>query len=84
MSHTEADLRARLFDTIDGLKTNTITIEQAKAIGEISQVIINLEKVKVEHARVTDDIWRNDFLAPQDAATLPDGITRIVQHRIGR
>ena len=83
MSHTEADLRARLFDTIDALKTNAITIEHAKAIGEISQVIINLEKVKVDHARVTDT-WRNDFLAPQDAATLPDGITRIVQHRIGR
>lgn len=77
---TAADLFDRLFDAIDGVRSGDTTIEQAKAISELSQVAVNLAKVGVEHARITDR-GESEFLAPPPAE-LPNGITSIVQHRL--
>lgn len=77
---TVADLFDRLFAAIDGVRDGSITIEQAKATSELSQVIVNMSKVVVDHARVTER-GDSEFLAPQSAA-LPNGITSIVQHRL--
>lgn len=62
MSKTIADLREHLFAAIAGVRNGTVTIEQAKTISELSQVIVNSAKVEVDFVRATQ---RNDshFLA---------------------
>lgn len=82
MSKTAADLRERLFAAIDGVRDGSTTIEQARTIGELSQVVVNLAKVEVDYARVTDT-QPSRFLTPEPPAA-PNGITGIVQHRLGR
>ena len=82
MSKTAADLRDRLFAAIDGVKDGTTSIEQARTISELSQVVVNLAKVEVDYARVTDSA-QSTFLTPE-SLELPSGITHIVRHQIGR
>ena len=80
MSKTVADLREHLFATLAGLREGTMTVETARAISEVSQTIINSAKVEVEYARVTESA-SSTFLAGE-SPELPQGITRITQHRI--
>ena len=47
------DLRDILFDTLRDMKAGKVKIEEAKAISEVAQVIINSAKVEVEHRRHT-------------------------------
>ncbi len=53
MKNSSLDLRNHLFETIEALKDkeNPMEIEQARAIRETAQTIINLAKVESEHAR---------------------------------
>lgn len=76
---TADDLRERLFAAIDGVRDKSLSIEQAKTIGELSQVVVNLAKVEEAHARATEG--RSKFLSEAPPA-LPNGITAITQHRI--
>lgn len=48
------DLRRRLFDAIDGVVAGTMSVEQARQISELSQVVVNSAKVEVDYLRVTD------------------------------
>jgi len=50
------DLRDHLFETIENLKDDDskMTIERAKAIAEVSQVIINTAKLEFEFIKVLD------------------------------
>jgi len=52
-----------LFAAIEGVRSGTMNIEQAKTISELSQVVVNSARVEVEFVRATQ---RNDsqFLAP--------------------
>lgn len=68
-------LRSHLFETIEGIKNKTIKLEEAKAIADISQVVINSAKVEVEYAKATGGKSTSGFL-PEN--TLP-GVT---QHRL--
>lgn len=84
-SNTIEDLRRRLFETIDGVRAGTTTVDQAKTISELSQVIVNSAKVEVEYLRAKDG--RSAFIpeAPdeeQQQHELPNGVVRVVQHRI--
>ena len=45
------DLRHHLFETIEMLKDKEMDITTAKAIAEVSQVIINTAKVEVQFLR---------------------------------
>lgn len=45
------DLRETLLDTIQALKNKTIDVDTAKAIGELSQVVVNSAKVEVDIIR---------------------------------
>lgn len=94
MSHTIEDLRRRLFEAIDGVKTGATSIEQAKLIGDLSQVIVNTAKVEVEYLRAAQ---RTDspFLGQQSAIAdgggdadtgtraIASGVLSITRHRIG-
>lgn len=87
--HTIADLRRRLFESIDGVKNGTLDIDRAKIVSDLSQVIVNTAKVEVEYLRATGG-GESDFIEAADAADaaetppakLPNGITGIVQHRL--
>ena len=85
---TIEDLREHLFSTIAGVKAGTVTIEQAKTIGDLCQVVVNTAKVEVDFVRATE---RRDsaFLVSAPAATttittqangLPNGILGIRRH----
>lgn len=85
MNYTIEDLRRRLFETIDGVKSGATSVEQAKTIGELSQVIVNSAKVEVEHLRATEG--RSKFIPvlhdeDKEQHELPNGVVRVVQHRI--
>jgi hypothetical protein len=53
MNSTIQDLRETLFATLRGLNDGSIDIERAKAVGDISQTIINTGKLEVEFLRQT-------------------------------
>lgn len=74
------DLRALLFDTIEGVKSGKLDIEKAKIIGDLSQVVVNTAKVEVAYAQATGQKGTG-FLEKEEQ--LPPGITGIHQHRIG-
>ena len=46
-------LRNHLFDTIEGIKNKSITIEQAKAISGVGQTVINSAKIEIEYMKLT-------------------------------
>lgn len=47
-------LRDHLFSTLQGLKDGTITVETAKTIAEVGQVLINTAKVEVDYVRANN------------------------------
>ena len=68
---------------IAGVKAGTVSLEQAKTIGDLSQVVVNLAKVEVAHARATEG--RSRFLADADETPqLPNGVVGITRHLIGK
>ncbi len=87
-SKTIEDLRARLFDAIDGVKAGTMPIETARVIGDLSQTIVNTAKVECEYLRLVDDADKaaaSPFMKggrDDDQQPLPNGITTIVRHRL--
>lgn len=53
------DLRDHLFETIELLKdeeNKSMTVDKAKAIADISQVIINTAKLEIDFIRATDQM----------------------------
>jgi hypothetical protein len=92
-SKTIDDLRDHLFAVIQGVRDGKVTVEQARTIGGLSQVIVNTAKVEVEFLRTTE---RTDspFLGATAAQTsqlsqpattadgkpLPNGIASVTRH----
>lgn len=74
MSDTIEDLRRRLFETIDGVKAGTTTLEAAKTIGDLSQVIVNTAKVEVDYLRATDGGESAFINTAVGRANLPKGL----------
>lgn len=81
MSKNISDLRDAMFDTIQALKEGTITIEQAKAMSEIGQVIINSAKVEVDYIRANNG-GESSFIDAVGNDNLPPGVTGITRHRL--
>ena len=58
------DLRDHLFEIIELLKDDeqtNMTIEKAKAISDVAQVIINTAKLETDYIRATDGIRRTNY-----------------------
>lgn len=55
-------LRESLFAVLAGLKSGDIKIEQAKAINETAQTLINTAKVEVDFMRVSGKTITSEFL----------------------
>lgn len=92
---TVDDLRDALFDVIAGVRDGSVPLDKAKAVAELTQVIVNSSKVEVEFLRATNGKGATSgFLGrqlPEPAAPdgggngsepLPPGITGVHQHRI--
>ncbi|CAM4091416.1 hypothetical protein BOTU111921_11245 [Bordetella tumbae] len=80
MSRNISDLREAMFDTLADLRAGKITVEQAKAISDVGQVIINSAKVEVDYIRANNGGHESPFLKEKE--DLPPGVTGIRQHRI--
>lgn len=81
MSRNINDLREALFDSLDMLKDGKMTVEQAKAISEMSQVIINTAKVEVDYIKANSG-GETPFLEAVGNKNLPDGVVGITRHRL--
>lgn len=83
MSKNISHLRDDLFDALDMLKKGELTIEQAKAYSEMSQVIINSAKVGVDYIKANGG-GEIQFLEPKDITPgdLPAGVVSVTRHRL--
>lgn len=80
MAKTTSDLRERLFATIDAVREGKITTDQARAVGDLAQVIVNTAKVEIDYLRAAGDGGKSKFLdvvEPEGggAPRLTDGAT---------
>lgn len=80
MSKNINDLREAMFDTLASLKKGEITVEQAKAMAEIGQTIVNSAKVEIEFVKTTGGTGSG--FVPDVTPALPDGVVGIVRHRL--
>lgn len=55
-------LRALLFETLNGLKNNSIDLDRVKAINDTAQILINCAKVEVDYMRTTGQQLSNGFI----------------------
>lgn len=81
MSKSISDLRNAMFETIQALKEGKITVEQAKAMSDIGQVIINSAKVEVDYIRANNG-GPSASIDTNDDGNLQPGVTRITRHRL--
>ena len=81
MSRNINDLREGLFDALDLLKKGELSVEQAKAVSEMSQVIINSAKVEVDYIRANNG-GETPFLEAIGNDNLPPGVIDRRVHRI--
>ena len=83
------DLRRRLFDAIDGVVAGTISVEQARQVSDLSQVIVNSAKIEVDYLRVTDGS-KSAFIDPDQGrparrpALSKDPLNEALRGQLGR
>ncbi|HXE19320.1 MAG TPA: hypothetical protein VN629_06930 [Castellaniella sp.] len=81
MSRNISDLREAMFDTLADLRAGKITVEQAKAVSDVGQVIINSAKVEVDYIRANNG-GETPFLESTGNDNLPAGLVSITRHRL--
>lgn len=64
-------LRSILFDVIEGVRNGDVTLEKAKTIAELTQVVVNSAKVEVEFIRATNGAGRASGFLGEQPAELP-------------
>jgi hypothetical protein len=91
MKNNINQLRNHLFDVLQGLKDDSMTVEKAKAISDVAQTIINSAKVEVDYVKTTgakeSSFLDGMHIADQEVSELknnklPKGITGITRHLI--
>lgn len=75
-------LRKHLFDAIEGVKNKSMSIEQAKAIADISQTVINSAKVEVDYAKVTSGKISSGFLPEESSPSITHPALGHIVHRM--
>jgi len=68
------DLRNSMFDALQLLKEGKITVQEAKAMSDIGQTIINSAKIEVDYIKAAGDGHSEFIQGPEE---LPDGVVRI-------
>ncbi len=84
---TITNMREHLMATLASLRDreNPMEVDRARAVAQVATVLVESAKVEVEYIRVTGG-EQSHFLetVKDDQAKLPDGITAITRHRLGR
>jgi hypothetical protein len=62
MSNDINKLREHLFATLEQLRDGTMDLDRAKAVAEVSQVVINSAKVEVDYLRATEQVQGTGFI----------------------
>jgi hypothetical protein len=90
MNKNVDDLRTVLFNMIEGVRIGDISLEKARTVADLSQVIVNSAKMEVEFIKATNGKGRaSGFLGTQEVestippGTLPVGFVGSTTHRIG-
>lgn len=81
MSKNISDLRDGLFEAMQMLKDGKLTVEQAKAISDMSQVVINSAKVEVDYIKANNG-GEMPFLEAVGNNNLPPGVVGVTRHRL--
>lgn len=77
------ELRGHLFDTLRALKAKTIDMEDAKAINDTAQTIINSAKIEVDYLKATGKAEGSSIFESLPAPTaLPKGVNGVTTHRL--
>lgn len=74
-------LREHLEAALLGLKEGTMDIDKAKAIGDISQVVINLAKVEVDFVRANGGGQSTFFVDGKQITKTPTGELTVIGNR---
>ena len=87
MSKNINDLRDSMFETLEKLKNKEITVEEARAVSELGQTIINSAKAEIDFIKATDSkgsgfIPEAPALPNNTTPALPNGVLGITRHRI--
>jgi hypothetical protein len=81
MSKNISDLRDGLFEAMQMLKDGKLTVDQAKAISDMGQVIINSAKVEVDYIKANNG-GETPFLEAVGNSNLPPGVVGVTRHRL--
>lgn len=86
MSKTLTDLRAALFETLEGVKAGTVDLDRARTINELGKTLIDSAKVEVDFIRATDGD-ASSFIQPEQAPRLEsvggtDWPGQVTRHRL--
>lgn len=92
------DLRNMLFEVIAGVRDGSVTLDKAKVVAELSQVVVNSAKAEVDFVRAAGgkavatgflgrqtpegDTPGDDRKKDANGNPLPAGITGVTQHRL--
>ncbi|HWH72873.1 MAG TPA: hypothetical protein VNV16_01240 [Methylibium sp.] len=82
MSKTIEDLRASLFEALEGVKSGTLDLDKARAINDVAKTIVDTAKVEVDYLRATGGGESAFIDSAIGIDNLPPGITGIRQHRL--
>lgn len=76
------DLRRRLFETIDGVRDGSVSVEKAKIVSDLAQVMVNSAKVEVDYLRANNGGDSAFIEGAIGNRNLPPGINGITRHRL--
>lgn len=67
------ELREHLFATLRGLKDGSVNVDQARAVSDVAQVLINTAKVEVDYLRATGQQSGTGFVPVLEDKGRPGG-----------
>lgn len=72
MNNSITDLRGHLFDTLKALKEGSMELDRAKAITDVSQVLINTAKAEIDFIRAAERVnEKSEFFGIDSYQTTP-------------
>ena len=75
MSQNITDLRAILFDAINGVKNGEIDLDKAKTINELSRTLVDTARAENDHIRYSGGTG-SDFMSQPNRPLLPGESSR--------
>lgn len=71
MSKNITDLRAILFESIDGVRTGKLDIDKAKTINELSRTLVDTARAEIDHVKITNSTGSAFLSGAPDRPQLP-------------